>query len=106
MACAAAIFQVLAQVSFGSLLSDIVIAKHHWLNDLNKVSCLSVCLSVTCLFVTAVWGGQAKCRPEALHSVSQGQAIDRLRVHPTTRTKQPVCRREATTVRQRNQVHG
>ena len=46
MACAAAIFQVLEQVSFGSLLSDIVIAKHHWLNDLNKVSCLSVCISV------------------------------------------------------------
>ena len=46
MACAAAIFQVLEQVSFGSLLSDIVIAKHHWLDDLNKVSCLSVCISV------------------------------------------------------------
>ena len=53
MACAAAIFQVLAQVSFGSLLNDIVIAKHHWLNDLNKVSCLSVCLSV-CLSLTWV----------------------------------------------------
>ena len=42
MACAAAIFQVLAQVSFGSLLSDIVIA-NDWLILINV---LSVCLSV------------------------------------------------------------
>ena len=41
MACAAAIFKVLAQVSFGSLLSDIVIANHDW-----TILKLSACLSL------------------------------------------------------------
>ena len=41
MACEAAIFQVLAQVSFGSLLSDIVIT-----NDWLILIHFSVCLSV------------------------------------------------------------
>ena len=59
MACAAAILQVLAQVSFGSLLSDIEIAKHHWLNDLNKVSCLS-CLSVFPSFANFAFGGMLR----------------------------------------------
>ena len=45
VACAAAIFQVLAQVSFGSLLSDIVIA-NDWLILIHFLSvCLPVCLS-------------------------------------------------------------
>ena len=45
MACAAAIFQVLAQVSFGSLLNDIVIANNDRLILINVVSVwLYVCL--------------------------------------------------------------
>ena len=47
MACAAAIFQVLAHVSFGSLLSDIVIA-NDWLILINVLSvCLSVCFCLS-----------------------------------------------------------
>ena len=45
MACAAAIFQVVAQVYFGSLLSDIAIANHYRLILIHYCVCLSsVCL--------------------------------------------------------------